>query len=74
MDDIQNAHTKPTILVVDDTLQNLSLINNLLTGKYKIKVASNGLLALKIARTTPIDLILLDVMMPEMDGYQVCRA
>lgn len=74
MDDIQNAHTKPTILVVDDTPQNLSLINNLLTGKYKIKVASNGLLALKIARTTPIDLILLDVMMPEMDGYQVCRA
>jgi putative two-component system response regulator len=65
---------KPLILVVDDTPQNLSLMNDLLSDLYTVKVASNGLRALKIARSTPApDLILLDIMMPDMDGYEVCR-
>ena len=65
---------KHTILVVDDTPANLELMTDLLSGTYKVKVASGGPRALKIATSaTPPDLILLDIMMPEMDGYAVCR-
>ena len=65
---------KPTILVVDDTPDNLMLMSELLGDHYRIKVANNGQRALKIAQSeTPPDLILLDIMMPEMDGYEVCR-
>ena len=62
-----------TILAVDDTPENLDVINGVLTPCYKIKSAINGLIGLKIAQASPPDLILLDVMMPEMDGYEVCR-
>ncbi|TAN69052.1 MAG: two-component system response regulator [Methylobacter sp.] len=65
---------KATILVVDDTPDNLTLMNNLLKGSYKIKIANGGDKALKIAASdSPPDLILLDIMMPGMDGYEVCR-
>jgi putative two-component system response regulator len=65
---------KATILVVDDTPDNLTLMSNLLKDKYKIKIANNGKKALSIAQNDPlIDLILLDIMMPEIDGYEVCR-
>ena len=65
---------KPLILVVDDAPQNLSLMDDLLSDDYAVKVAPNGLRALKIARGIPApDLILLDIMMPDMDGYEVCR-
>jgi putative two-component system response regulator len=67
------ANERPTILVVDDTPANLSLLVNLLKDKYVIKVANNGKKALELAITAPPDLILLDIMMPEMDGYEVCR-
>ncbi|MCK9199602.1 MAG: two-component system response regulator [Gallionella sp.] len=64
---------KPTVLVVDDTPDNLSLMSGLLKDDYKVKVASNGEKALKIAASeNPPDLILLDIMMPGMDGYEVC--
>jgi adenylate cyclase len=63
-----------TVLVVDDTPTNLSLMSDLLAGLYTVKVATGGARALKIARSdTPPDLILLDIMMPEIDGYEVCR-
>ncbi len=63
-----------TILLVDDTPDNISLLNGLLKGKYKTKIATNGEKALKIAFSdSPPDLILLDIMMPEMDGYEVCQ-
>ena len=63
-----------TILVVDDTPDNLALISTLLKGIYHVKVAVNGEKALKIASAErPPDLILLDIMMPQMDGYEVCR-
>jgi putative two-component system response regulator len=65
---------KPTILVVDDAPDNLSLMSNLLSDDYKVKIANSGEKALKIARSdAPPALILLDIMMPEMDGYEVCR-
>ncbi|ERI53878.1 response regulator [Pseudomonas sp. AOB-7] len=62
------------ILVVDDTPDNLQLISELLIDRYRVKVANNGAKALRIAQGSPApDLILLDIMMPEMDGYEVCR-
>jgi putative two-component system response regulator len=65
---------KATILVVDDTPDNLALMSGLLKEKYYVKVASGGEKAIKIAQSdNPPDLILLDIMMPEMDGYEVCR-
>ncbi len=64
---------KSTILVVDDTPDNLKLISGLLKDTYKVKIATNGESALEIAQSTAQpDLILLDIMMPEMDGYEVC--
>jgi putative two-component system response regulator len=63
-----------TIPLVDDTPDNISLLNGLLKDTYKTKIATNGEKALKIAFSdSPPDLILLDIMMPEMDGYEVCR-
>lgn len=66
---------QPVILVVDDTPENLELMSELLLlDEYRVKVASNGTHALRIALDTPPpDLILLDIMMPGMDGYEVCR-
>lgn len=65
---------KATILVVDDTSDNLALMSNLLKTDYKVKVANSGERALKIAASENVpDLILLDVMMPGMDGYEVCQ-
>lgn len=65
---------RATILVVDDTPDNLSLMSSLLKEDYQVKVAPGGERALRIANSErPPDLILLDVMMPEMDGYEVCR-
>jgi putative two-component system response regulator len=64
---------KPTILVVDDTPDNLSLMSGILKDNYKVKVANSGEKALKIAESLPApDLILLDIMMPGIDGYQTC--
>jgi CheY-like chemotaxis protein len=65
---------KATILVVDDTPDNLSLMHSLLKNDYQVKIASSGAKALKIALSdSPPALILLDIMMPDMDGYEVCR-
>jgi len=68
-------YTEPaSVLVVDDSPDNLSLMSGLLKDEYRVKVANNGARALKIAQSErPPDLILLDVMMPCMDGYEVCR-
>ena len=65
---------RPTVLVVDDTPDNLVLMSGLLKDEYRVKVANSGERALKIAISdSPPDLILLDIMMPEMDGYEVCK-
>ena len=61
------------ILVVDDEKTNIDLLVGLLKDTYKVIVAKNGQQALKRAQTTPLpDLILLDIMMPRLDGYQTC--
>lgn len=63
-----------TILAVDDTPENLDILVGFLQDQYQIRVAASGERALKmIARGTPPDLILLDIMMPEMSGFEVCR-
>ena len=65
---------KQTILIVDDTPDNLTLMNGLLKDIYRTKIANNGERALAIAATLPLpELILLDIMMPGIDGYEVCR-
>lgn len=62
------------ILVVDDTLENLHLLSGILTKKgYQVRPVPNGKLALSAAQRIPPDLVLLDIMMPEMDGYEVCQ-
>ena len=61
-----------SLLIVDDTPENLSVLGELLRPSYRVRAANSGRRALQIARGTPApDLILLDVMMPEMDGYAV---
>lgn len=63
----------PTILVVDDAPTNLNLVAGLLNRDYRVQLAASGQKALTLARRSPPDLILLDVMMPDLDGYEVCR-
>jgi putative two-component system response regulator len=68
-------NSKPTILVVDDTPDNIDLLRAVLEDDYRTKIAVNGERALKIAAgADQPDLILLDIMMPGMSGYDVCRA
>ena len=74
MVDMLDRPDRPLVLLVDDTPENLELMSELLADSYRIKVANNGLKALRIAAgSQQPDLILLDIMMPEMDGYEVCR-
>jgi putative two-component system response regulator len=70
---MDKLNDKQTILVVDDTPGNLDVLSGVLRPEYKVKIALNGERALKIANgDAKPDMILLDIMMPEMDGYEVC--
>jgi adenylate cyclase len=63
------------ILVVDDTLKNIQVLGTILKQEqYQINVAQNGLQALEVVSNVTPDLILLDVMMPELDGFETCKA
>ena len=62
------------ILVVDDNAANLQLLVSALEDNFTVRAAINGQLALQSARQQPPDLVLLDLMMPEMNGYEVCEA
>lgn len=65
---------KRTLLVVDDTPENIDLLVELLKNQFKVKAARNGQLALRIARSDdPPELVLLDLLMPGMDGFAVCH-
>lgn len=65
---------KATILIVDDTPENIDVLSGILRLGYKVKAALSGEKALRIATSDPRpDMILLDIMMPGMDGYEVCR-
>ncbi len=73
---ISNSKTthQGNILVVDDTPENLHLLSGILSKNgYQVRPVPNGKLALSAAQRIPPDLVLLDIMMPEMDGYQVCQ-
>lgn len=75
--ELQSAETagKPTILVVDDDPNNLGVVGGLLEPEYAVQVANSGRRALALATRAPLpDLILLDIMMPEMDGHAVLAA
>ena len=65
---------RPTILIIDDSPSNIEVLRHMLIDHYKVKVATSGAVGLRIAaKAPPPDLILLDIVMPEMDGYEVCR-
>lgn len=69
-----DSQTKKIVLVVDDAPANLAVLTEILKPDYQIRAAKNGALALKIAHApTPPDVVLLDVEMPDMDGYEVCE-
>ena len=71
---LARLNQQPSLLIVDDQPANIKVLANQLKEDYRIQVANSGPRALKIARSdSSPDLILLDIMMPEMDGYEVCR-
>jgi len=66
-------NSKATILVVDDTSSNIMVLSSLLKESYRVKVATDGEKAISVVQSDPPDLILLDIMMPGIDGYETCR-
>ena len=71
---MSDAEEKKLVLVVDDAPANLQVVCSILKGDFKVRVATSGAKALDLVKTKPQpDLILLDVEMPEMDGYKVCE-
>ena len=72
---LRNENIKrATLLLVDDAVTNIELLVNLLKDDYNLKIAKNGTKALEIAKKShDIDLILLDIVMPDIDGYAVCK-
>ena len=64
---------KARILAIDDTPINLFTLGSALAGEFDLQIATSGQEGLQLAKATPPDIILLDVMMPEMDGYEVCQ-
>lgn len=68
------VHKREKILIVDDAPENLMILSNILNNDYTVIAATSGLKAIELCLQTPKpDLILLDIVMPEMDGYEVCR-
>jgi len=65
---------KPAVLIVDDSPENIAIISSLLKETYRVKAATSGELALAlVSGANPPDLVLLDIVMPGMDGYEACR-
>lgn len=64
---------KPRLLVVDDQPINIQVMHQLFAGEYQVFMATSGAQALQLCKSNPPDLVLLDVVMPQMDGYEVCR-
>ncbi|OGV58520.1 MAG: hypothetical protein A2X49_13070 [Lentisphaerae bacterium GWF2_52_8] len=74
MNELIHSPNPPSVLMVDDTPANLELLSGMLKGRgYKVRAAVSGELALRAIRNNPPDLILLDITMPEMNGYEVCE-
>src|SRR6201986_2520273 len=71
---MNESNGKKTVLLVDDAPENIQVANSILKDIYRIRIATNGPKALELAKVDPPpDLVLLDVMMPGMDGYEVCK-
>ena len=69
----QTSEPKGNILIVDDFIENLHVLTEILTKQgYKVRSVTNGKMALRTVRNNPPDVILLDIKMPDMDGYEVC--
>ncbi|MFT3850152.1 MAG: response regulator [Propionivibrio sp.] len=68
-----NSKARPNILIIDDSLGNIELLGNILGTEYGVSFASSGREGLDLAGRYPLDLILLDVVMPGIDGFEVCR-
>lgn len=64
---------RPVILAVDDNPTNIKLLEGHLRKEYEFLSSSNGVDAVEICNTSHVDLVLLDVMMPDIDGYEVCK-
>ncbi|MBF0455459.1 MAG: SpoIIE family protein phosphatase [Magnetococcales bacterium] len=62
-----------TVLAVDDVPENLDVIRGILVPAFRVQSVLSGAIALKLVEKTPPDIILLDIMMPDLDGYEVCR-
>ena len=71
---MDDSTAKKKILVVDDTPANIAMLMEVLKSEYRVVPARDGERALKVAQSdNPPEMILLDIMMPEMDGFEVCR-
>src|SRR4051812_28567726 len=70
---MQPATDKPVVLIVDDAPESIDVLRGVLGADYQIKAAIHGAIALELVEASPPDLILLDVMMPEMNGFEVCE-
>lgn len=68
-----NATERSRVLVIDDSPGVIELLDSVLSPEYDVSFATQGADGLTLARRFPADLILLDVLMPEMDGFEVCR-
>ncbi len=69
----QYKENRSFILIVDDNPTNLDILIEILQAKYQLSVAKSGKKALEFVKRNPPELILLDIVMPEMDGFEVCR-
>src|SRR3982750_4142152 len=69
-----DTQSLPTILAVDDEPANLLLLQRLLQREFRVICSPNGRTALEILAQAPIDVVLLDIMMPQMNGYQVLQS
>ena len=70
---MEKMEARPTILVVDDAEDNLAIIESILENDYSLKLFSDSKVALDYAFASPPDLILLDILMPNIDGFEFCR-
>ncbi|NDW10630.1 response regulator [Dysgonomonas sp. 520] len=69
----KSSYLESSILIVEDNEELLRFLSNMFTPKYNVFLAKNGVEALEIARKYPVDLVISDVMMPEMDGNEMCK-
>lgn len=74
MDDIDLSRRKPLIFIIDDIMENVKILGSILLEQgYDISMANNGAMALKMIEKISPDLVLLDIMMPDINGFEVCR-